>query len=238
MKIFSMKFVQSIVVLMSACLSSYHATAQFSGDLFFEPASSSLIIGENLELDLNFFAGANPFGAIHAILSADDGVEFIDVKPGRNSFPDSALTTEISEDKRTLSIVLANGINLDGPIGTVNLAKIVVQAKSQSSGTVFIDSETIEAISPDGEQFASLDRGLSASIAITNTTQKSVSFDALSAQQNRSEVEKNEVEVRMATDIAKRVAPLGATTQVKVLDSSGRVKTKTVTTTDSAAAIE
>lgn len=102
------------------------ARAQFPGDVYFQSPSQVVPFGQTATIAVDLFAGAEVFGALSLDIEFDPAqVEVQSVSAGTTSEVSDGMRSRLTAGK--LRIAVVNGKSLTSPIGTVNLASVVVR---------------------------------------------------------------------------------------------------------------
>lgn len=141
------------------------AQAQFPGDVFVEAPSIASAPGEIVEVSFLAFSGDVPFGAAGIVVSYDRaGLEFLDATrtiDGVSMKADASLDTD-----NGLILAAVNGEELDGPLGTVELATLRFLIDQSATGIYDIGATAGGFVDTAGSQFGT-GRAFGAEIIVT-----------------------------------------------------------------------
>lgn len=128
------------------------AQAQFPGDVFVENPSIASAPGEIVEVSFLAFSGDVPFGATGIIVNYDRAaLKFLDATrtvDGLSVPADTSLDTD-----NGLILAAVNGEELDGPLGTVELATLRFRIDQSAVGRYDIGATARGFVDTTGRQF-------------------------------------------------------------------------------------
>ena len=148
------------LLLILIVISAIDARAQFQGDLFFETPTTRVESDGEFELLVQAFVGSEAFGASHFEVLFDPSViEITGVADGDFS------TKVLCVDGGVASIIVANDVALDRPIGTVSVVRLAGRAVGTVGESSNLTIRPVELRNTDGDLLPDI-RGFAATITI------------------------------------------------------------------------
>jgi len=161
------------LVLGLSVLATSSANAQFVGDYFFRSASSLVDVGDQVELELDFFSGSRAFGAVALEITLNPDEFRIDQVVMGEDFEASICTvdsTDPASNSATTKVAVFNESSLQDPIGTVSVIKIVGTPLVAGGESTQLQVTSIDSLDSTGVAFPSPSSTATAVVSVADSS--------------------------------------------------------------------
>lgn len=142
----------NLLIFIALTFSIHNASAQFTGNVFFDQTSITVNSGDQWTLPAMFFAGSDPMGGVEFEVSFDPAVlSLLDITAADGDF--SGLFSSHQNNDGNYAIVVSNQTSLTAPTASVPLVNLVFQVIGSSGSSTNIRTTVRDSVRTDLTRF-------------------------------------------------------------------------------------